>query len=122
MSEPEAPETTEDAAFGDTTFGETTSGGTTTTQPDALLRLEGDNKVAFSGFCTVGSRDSVIRGRVPKRYRFELAGSQDLSCRIQKRDSGNGSLRVVLLAGEDTRSVQQTTSRGSIIRLSYAGS
>ena len=126
LSEPETPETTGGAAFGDTTPGDTTpggavTGGATTARPEALLRLEGDPEVAFSGICTVGSRDSVISGRVPERYRFEPDG-QNLSCRIQKRDSGGGSLRVVLLAGEDTRSVQQTASRGSVIRLSYAGS
>ena len=116
LSDPETPGTTESS----TNFG-TTFGSTSQAQPDALLRLEGGTKVAFSGICTAGTEDFIISGRAPKRYRFELTNGQDLSCRIQKRDAGNGSLRVVLLAGEDTRSVQQTTSRGSVIRLSYSG-
>lgn len=110
LSLPEAPETT---------GGGTTSGGTVGAQPDVLLRLEGDPKVTFSGICTAGAEDSVISGQVAKVYRFDLNG-QNLSCRIQKRDPGSGSLRVVLLAGDDTRSVQQTSSRESVIRLSYA--
>ncbi|MGF1471968.1 MAG: hypothetical protein ACFB50_09540 [Rubrobacteraceae bacterium] len=111
LSLPEAPEPTEGDPVSETTAG---------AQPDLLLRLEGDPKVVFSGICTSGSEDSVIGGRVPKLYRFEL-NEQRLSCRIQKRDPGTGSLRVVLLAGGETRSVQQTASREQDIQLSYAG-
>lgn len=107
-----------------TTIGGTgigTTGGTIgTSAPDALLRLEGDPETTFSGFCTAGTEESVISGRVPKRYRFELNG-QELSCRIQKQNPGNSSLRVILLSGGDTRSVQQTSSTNSTIRLSYTG-
>lgn len=87
-------------------------------EPDALLRLEGDTKVTFSGICTAGAEESVISGKVPKVYRFELNG-QNLSCRIQKRDPGNGNLRVVLLSGNNTRSVQQINSTNGIVKLSY---
>ena len=85
-----------------------------------MLRLEGDPETTFSGLCTAGTEESVISGKVPKRYRFDLDG-QNLSCRIQKRDSENGSLRVVLLSGNSTRSVQQTNSTNNIVRLSYTG-
>lgn len=116
LSEPEPPETTSGTpAFGGTTFGTTAE-----PQPDALLRLEGDPKVTFSGICNVGADVFSINGRVPERYRFKVPTGQNLSCRIQKRDPSNGNLRVVLLAGENTRSVQQTNSRASIINLSYS--
>lgn len=87
---------------------------------EAILRLEGNPETTFSGICTAGTEESIISGRVPQRYRFDLNG-ESLSCRIQKRDPGDGNLRVVLLAGESTRSVQQTRSRDSVIQLSYAG-
>ncbi len=119
LSSPQTPEPTQTQAT--TTTGETTTGGTVATPaPDILLRLEGDTKTTFSGICTVGGEESVISGQVPKLYRFEPNG-RDLSCRIQKRDPGNGNLRVVLLSGDDTRSVQQTNSPEGIVRLSYRG-
>lgn len=89
-------------------------------RPDAVLRVEGSEGTTFSGICTVGRRDNVLSSRVPKRYSFDLDGQQ-LSCRIQKRDPGEGKLRVVLLAGDSTRSVQQTTARDGVINVSYGG-
>jgi hypothetical protein len=86
--------------------------------PGIVLRLEGDPKTTFSGICTVGSKENVLSGRVPKRYAFE---GQKLSCRIQKQDSGRGSLKVILTANDTTRSVQQTNTRGGVIHISYAG-
>lgn len=109
----------------ETTGAITTAGGTTgstvgASTANVLLRLEGDPKTTFSGFCNTGTEVSAISGKVPKRYRFDLNG-QDLSCRIQKQNPGNGSLRVVLLSGSNTRSVQQTNSTNNTIRLSYTG-
>ncbi|CAN5573666.1 hypothetical protein BH24ACT22_BH24ACT22_05650 [soil metagenome] len=123
LSSPELPETTGGATTGSTavsTAGSTTGGVTGASEPDILLRLEGDPKTTFSGICTAGAEDSVIGGKVPKIYRFDLNG-RNLSCRIQKRNPGRGSLRVILLSGDDTRSVQQTESTDSIVRLSYTG-
>jgi hypothetical protein len=88
--------------------------------PSVLLRLEGDPRTTFSGICNVGGNENVLSGRVPKRYAFDLEG-QRLSCRIQKQDSGRGSLKVILTAGDTTRSVQQTNVRGGVINISYAG-
>lgn len=120
LSSPELPGTTgATTTAGGTTDG-TTGGTVGAPTPDVLLRLEGDPKTTFSGFCTAGTEVSAISGKVPKRYRFDLDG-RDLSCRIQKRNPGNGSLRVILLSGDSTRSVQQTESTNSIIKLSYTG-
>jgi hypothetical protein len=94
--------------------------GTEPDSPGVVLRLEGDPKTTFAGICTVGGEGSVLIGRVPKRYTFDLEG-QGLSCRIQKRDSGRGSLKVVLTAGDTTHSVQQTSVRGGVISISYKG-
>ena len=88
--------------------------------PAVLLRLEGDPGVTFSGICAVGGKESVLSGRIPKRYAFDPRG-QRLSCRIEKQDSGGGDLKVILVAGDTTRSVQQTNTRGSVIKISYAG-
>jgi hypothetical protein len=88
--------------------------------PGVVLRLEGDPKTIFSGICTVGGKENVLSGRVPKRYAFDLKGHR-LSCHIQKQDKGKGSLKVILTANDTTRSVQQTNSRGGVIRLSYQG-
>ena len=88
--------------------------------PGIVLRLEGDPKTTFSGICTIGDKESVLSGRVPKRYAFRPKG-QKLSCRIQKQDSGRGSLKVILTANDTTRSVQQTNTSGGVIHISYAG-
>ncbi len=88
--------------------------------PGIVLRLEGDPKTTFSGLCTVGREESVLSGRVPKRYAFDLDGKK-LSCRIQKQDSGRGDLKVILTADDTTRSVQQTSSREGFINISYQG-
>ncbi len=86
--------------------------------PGVVLRLEGDPKTTFSGICTVGERESVLSGRVPKRYAFDPEG-EGLSCRIQKQDRDEGSLKVILSADDTTRSVQQTNVRGGVISISY---
>ena len=86
--------------------------------PGIVLRLEGDPKTTFSGICTVGGKENVLSGRVPKRYTFE---GQKLSCRIQKQDSGRGRLKVILTANDTTRSVQQTNTSGGVIHITYAG-
>jgi hypothetical protein len=86
--------------------------------PGIVLRLEGDPGTTFSGICTVGGKENVLSGRIPKRYAFD---AKELSCRIQKQDSGRGRLKVILTANDTTRSVQQTDTRGGVIHLSYEG-
>jgi len=88
--------------------------------PGVVLRLEGDPETTFSGICAVGGEESVLSGRVPKRYAFDLDGRR-LSCRIQKQDSGRGTLKVILTTNDKTRSVQQTNSRDAFINVSYRG-
>ena len=88
--------------------------------PGVVLRLEGDPETTFSGICAVGGEESVLSGRVPKRYAFDLDGRR-LSCHIQKQDSGSGTLKVILSTNDKTRSVQQTNSRDAFINVSYRG-
>ncbi len=94
--------------------------GTTAGASGVVLRIEGDAGTNFTGVCTTGTEDSVLVGQVPKSYDFDLRG-QALSCQIKKQSPGNGSLRTVLLAGGNTRSIQQTQSQESIINVSYSG-
>jgi hypothetical protein len=94
--------------------------GTEPDSPGVVLRLEGDPNTAFSGICTIGGKQSVLSGRVPKRYTFDPEGRR-LLCRIQKQDPGGGSLKVILAAGDTTHSVQQTSVRGGVISISYKG-
>ena len=89
-------------------------------KPDVVIRLEGDPGTTFSGLCSVGEERSVLSGQVPKRFAFELKGRQ-ISCRIEKRDGGTGDLEVILVAGDSTRSVQQTNAPGGVIEVSYEG-
>ena len=89
-------------------------------KPEVVIRLEGDPETTFSGLCSVGEERSVLSGQVPKRFAFQLKGRQ-LSCRIEKQDGGTGGLKVVLVAGETTRSVQQTNAPGGVISVSYKG-
>ena len=108
-------ETTGEPSPPEVTLGEDPHG-----EPEVLIRLEGAPETAFSGLCSVGEQREVLSGRVPKRFAFDLKGRR-LSCRIEKQDGGNGDLKVVLIAGETTKSVQQTNTPGSIINVSYAG-
>jgi hypothetical protein len=108
-------ETTRESPPPELTLGEDASG-----KPDVVIRLEGDPETTFSGLCSVGEERSVLSGQVPKRFAFYLKGRQ-LTCRIKKRDGGTGDLEVVLVAGEATRSVQQTNAPGGVIRVSYKG-
>jgi hypothetical protein len=114
-SPPTTLKTTGDKSPPEITIGEDSRG-----EPEIFILLEGDPKTTFSGLCSVGAVSKVLSGRVPKRYAFDLKGRQ-LSCRIEKRDGGNGDLKVVLAAGESTRSVQQTNTPGSVINVSYEG-
>jgi len=106
-------ETTEESSPPEITLGEDPHG-----KPEVMIRLEGDPKTTFSGLCSVGEEQIVLSGQVPKRFAFDLRGRQ-LSCRIEKRDGGTGDLKVVLVAGEATRSVQQTNAPGGVINVSY---
>ena len=114
VTAPEGPETTEDGAPPESTLGEAPD------SPSVLLRLEGDPETTFSGICDVGGKERVLGGRIPKRYSFDPRGHR-LSCRIEKRGSGGGNLKVILVAGDTTRSVQQTNAPGSVVNVSYYG-
>lgn len=89
-------------------------------QPEVVLRLEGGPRTTFSGLCSVGGEQSVLEGKVPKQFTFDPRG-RELSCRIQKHDDGRGALKIILIAGNTTRSVQQTNAPGGTINLSYSG-
>ena len=100
---------------------EVTLGEAPDRRPEVVIRLEGDPKTTFTGLCSVGQEQNVLSGRVPKRFTFDLAGER-LECRIEKRDQGAGDLKIVLVAGDTTRSVQQTNAPGGVINLSYTRS
>jgi hypothetical protein len=106
-------ETTGDSRPPEVTLGDDAGG-----EPEVVIRLEGDPKTTFSGLCSLGAEQNVLSGQVPKRFEFDLKG-QRLSCRIEKRDNRTGDLKVVLIAGEATRSVQQTNKPGGVIKVSY---
>jgi hypothetical protein len=106
-------ETTGESRPPEVTLGDDAGG-----EPRVVIRLEGDPRTTFSGLCSVGAEQKVLSGQVPKRFEFDLKGRQ-LSCRIEKRDNKKGDLKVVLTAGEATRSVQQTNSPGGVIKVSY---
>ena len=108
-------ETTAESPPPELTLGDDPGG-----KPEVVIRLEGDPRTTFSGLCSVGEEQIVLSGRVPKRFDFDLKGRR-LSCRIEKRDGGTGDLKVLLVAGEATRSVQQTNAPGGVIKVSYKG-
>jgi len=114
VSSSRGPETTAEAPRPEATLGPEAN------SPAVLLRLEGDPGTTFSGICVVGSKQSVLSGRIPKSYAFDPRGRK-LSCRIEKRDPGRGDLKVILVAGDTTHSVQQTDNRGNVIKVSYPG-
>jgi hypothetical protein len=105
--------TTTDLSPPEVTLGQNPGG-----RPEVVIRLEGDPMTTFTGHCSVGQAQNGLSGRVPERFTFDLAGER-LECRIEKRDGHDGDLKVVLVARDTTRSVQQTNSPGGIINLSY---
>lgn len=84
-----------------------------------LLRVEGARSTRFSGLCTVGDREYVISGAPSKTYSFE---ERPFSCRIQKQDDTGGNLKVTVVSGDSTRSVQQTNAEGGIVDVSHGES
>jgi hypothetical protein len=108
-------ETTGDSRPPEVTLGDDTGG-----EPEVVIRLEGNPRTTFSGLCSLGAEQQVLSGQVPKRFEFDLKGRR-LSCRIEKRDNRSGNLKVVLIAGDATRSVQQTNTPGGVINVSYKG-
>ena len=125
----EKTEVTEETTSAPTTGLETTAespppeltlGDDSGDKPEVSIRLEGDPGTTFTGLCSVGEERNVLSGQVPKRFAFDLKGRQ-LSCRIEKRDGGTGDLKVLLVAGEATRSVQQANAPGGVIKVSYKG-
>ncbi|MBA2441910.1 MAG: hypothetical protein H0V53_05845 [Rubrobacter sp.] len=99
---------------------ETLPEGTTDTaadQEEPVLRLEGGPEAEFSGICNVGGEEYVIGGETPSSY--DDFGGQSFSCQIEKQDSGDGGLKVIVATGDTTRSVQQTSTEGSIISISH---
>lgn len=111
--------TTTDAGGKESTgTGEGTISPDPTKAADVVLRLEGDPKTYFSGICMEAGDESVLNGKVPKKFSYGLSGGK-LSCSIQKQDKAKGSLKIILIANGATRSVQQTNTPGSIIKISY---
>lgn len=119
--EPSEASTPSATAGGETTAGRPpriTLGEEPGGKPQVVLRLEGGPKTTFSGLCSVGGQQSVLSGQVPKRFTFD-PGRRELSCRIQKRDDTRGALKIILIAGDTTRSVQQTNSPNGTINVTY---
>jgi hypothetical protein len=69
----------------------------------------------------VDGQEKVVTGRVPKRYLLTGFQGRPFSCAIEKQDDNEGSLKVILLVGDSTRSVQQTDAEGGTLRVSYPG-
>lgn len=88
-------------------------------QGDVTLRIEGDQKVPFSGACTVGGERRKIAGQTPRNFEFDLKGRK-LSCEIGKRGSQSGELEVVL-SGENVHSVQRLAGVKGTVSLNYGG-
>jgi len=86
---------------------------------EVTLRIEGSPATRFSGTCAVGNKEHAIGGQVPREFGYDLDG-QELACGIRKQSAGAGTLEVLLLAGSNVRSVQQTNAPGGTVNLTYA--
>jgi hypothetical protein len=85
------------------------------------LKIEGSPGTEFSGTCIVGGKEEMkISGRVPKRFIYELDG-QRLECEISKQSSNSGQMKVEFSAGDDSNSVQQTSTKGGTVSLRHDG-
>ncbi len=86
---------------------------------EVALEIEGDPGTAFSGVCSVGDEEEEIEGEVPESFAYDLKGQQ-LECEIQKQGTDAGNLRVVLTA-PGNNIVQQTSTPGGTINLTFSG-
>src|SRR5215213_11939197 len=88
---------------------------------EVTLKIEGSPATEFSGTCVIGGKEEKkVSGRVPKRFIYELDG-QPLECEISKQNSNSGQMKVEFSAGDDTNSVQQTSTQGGSITIRYDG-
>jgi hypothetical protein len=87
---------------------------------EVTLKIEGSPATEFSGTCIIGGEEKKLSGRVPKRFIYETDG-QRLECQIRKQSSNSGQMKVEFSAGDDTNSVQQTSTQGGSIILRYDG-
>ena len=88
---------------------------------EVTLKIEGSPGTEFSGTCIVGGKgEKEVSGRVPKRFIYELDG-HPLECEIRKQSSNSGQMKVEFSAGDDTNSVQQTSTQGGSVTLLYDG-
>jgi hypothetical protein len=88
---------------------------------EVMLKIEGSPATEFSGTCIIGGKEEKkVSGRVPKRFIYELDG-QLLECEIRKQSSNSGEMKVEFSAGDETNSVQQTSTQGGSITVWYDG-
>jgi hypothetical protein len=93
----------------------------TASSGEVTLKIEGSPATEISGTCIVGGEEErKVSGRVPKRFIYELDG-QPLECEISKQSSNSGEMKVEFSAGDDTNSVQQTSTQGGTLTLRYDG-
>jgi len=79
---------------------------------EVTLEIGGSEGTEFFGSCTVGDEETEVSGRVPEGFAYEFDGGR-LDCEI----SASGDLEVILIAGENTRSVQRIS--GGTLNLTY---
>jgi uncharacterized Zn-binding protein involved in type VI secretion len=87
---------------------------------EVTLKIEGSPATEFSGTCIVGGEEKKLSGRVPKRFIYELDG-QLLECEISKHSANSAEMKVEFSVGDDTNSVQQTSTQGGTLTLRYDG-
>jgi hypothetical protein len=92
----------------------------TASSGEVTLKIEGSPGTEFSGTCIIGGKEKKVSGRVPKRFTYEPDG-QPLECEIRKQSSNSGEMKVEFSAGDDTKSVQQTSIQGGSLALRYDG-
>lgn len=97
--------------------GAAKTGGTDHGEQAVTLKIKGGPETRFSGTCSVGAGENSIGGEVPETLNYKLNG-QELQCEIQNQ--GVDPLRVVLLDGDEDRSVLRTNVRGGTIKLTYS--
>ncbi len=86
---------------------------------EVTLRIEGSPGMRFSGTCTVGNEEHAIGGQVPREFGYNLGG-QELDCEVRRQSAGAGTLEVLLLAGSNVGSIQQTNAPGGTVNLTYS--
>lgn len=86
---------------------------------DVKVQVSGTKGINFNGMCSVGGKQSEVKGKVPKSFAYKVGEGQRLKCSIRKRSNGVDAIKVVVEGGGGNH-VIQTSSRWATLEFDYS--